>query len=354
MEIPIDPFDMRNAYIGEKFNPDHPNISRIYTNTNLELGCDHWNYRAWNPEFGDISRYSLCEQVGSGRYSEVFRALQDDEKEVAIKILKPVNPDRVRRELRILSLVKDGPSILNLLDIVIDGKYGIQAMVTDYHESMEWHDLFYNMKLDDIRWYIYRVLKALEFTHKKGIMHRDIKPVNILCKDPKKDLILADWGLAEFYHPLRMYSSCVGTRYYKSPELLLNYEYYDFSIDIWAVGVVLLEALSSEIHIFDGELHHLEQIDTIAKVVGGDKIVQWADKYRKSISKNTRARLLSIKGRPFSDLIRGARKSFRDPQALDLLSKLLEVDHKLRISAEEALDHPFFDSIRDSITDAEN
>ncbi|OHT14404.1 CMGC family protein kinase [Tritrichomonas foetus] len=344
-----DPFAISNAYAGEKFNADHPNISQNYANINLELGASHWNYRAWNPEFGDIKRYSLYLWLGSGRYSDVFLSLQDGKTKCAAKLLKPVNTDRVRRELRILSILKGGPNILELWDIVIDGKYGIPAMITEVVDNIDWRDMFQKMTLDDIRFYSYRLLLALDFTHKNGIMHRDVKPVNILCKDPKKELKLADWGLAEFYHPMRQYSPCVGTRYYKSPEILFDYEYYDYSMDIWAAGVILLEMLSLDIHIFDGESQKCEQIDTIAKVVGGQTLVDWTIKYRKQQKPEVVNRLLKFPGTPFENIIPYARRQFRDPDAVDLLMMLLKVDHKERCSAEEALCHRFFDPIRNKV-----
>lgn len=344
-----DEFAIGNAYIGEKFNPNHPNISKYYCNVNLELGSSHWNYRAWNPIFGDINRYSLVKWMGSGRYSDVFLSLQDKKKECAIKLLKPVNTDRVRRELKILTTLKDGPNILELWDIVIDGKYGIPSMVTEYVPNSEWRSLFSQMNLNDVRFYMYRLLLALDFTHKSGIMHRDVKPVNILCKDPKRELKLADWGLAEFYHPMRQYSSSIGTRYYKAPEAILEYEYYDFSVDIWAAGVILLELLTLELHIFDGDADNIDQLDSIARVVGGQAIIDWGIKYRKPLKPCKVELYKKYPKVPFVHLIPSARETFKDKDALDLVERLLTIDHRERASAEEAVCHPFFNSIRNQI-----
>ncbi|KAK8884259.1 hypothetical protein M9Y10_043367 [Tritrichomonas musculus] len=341
-------FNIKDAYIVDKFNPDYPDISRYYENVNLELGRSHWDYKNWNPEFGDINRYSICEWLGSGRYSDVFKSFQDGHTVCAIKILKPVNPDRVRRELRILTLLQGGPNILELWEIVIDPVNGIPSMIMGYVDNKEWHKLYEEMKLDDIRWYTYRLLQALAYTHSQGVMHRDVKPGNILCGDPKEKLELADWGLAEFYHPLRTYSSSVGTRYYKAPELLLGYELYNYSVDIWSVGVILIEALSLNVHLFDSDRYKMDQLDTIAKIVGGQKIVDWIKFHKpKKADEKTVERLLKYKGVPFESLIPRKRAAFKDPDALDLVDKLLTVDNKERISAKEALKHPFFDSLRD-------
>jgi casein kinase II subunit alpha len=343
-----DPFDIGNATIGDRFNPDHPNISRVHTNVNLDLGSAHWEYRGWNPDFGDISRYKVTQWIGKGRYSDVFLALRDDKEVCAVKLLKPVNTDRVRRELKVLIEVQGHACILKLQDIVLDGKEGIPAMITELIEgNLPWRKLFESMTLDDGRYYIYRVLQALDHTHRRGVMHRDVKPLNILCFDPKREVKLADWGLAEFYHPMRRYSVHVATRYYKAPELLLEYDYYDYAVDMWPVGVMLLEILSQKLHVFDGGQDD-HQLDSIMEVVGGNPFIAWAQRYRVTLDAGLRQKMLEVKGVPFESLIPYARRKFRDRDAIDLVTRLLTIDHKERITAEQALLHPFFRVIREA------
>lgn len=65
-------------------------------------------------------------------------------------------------------------------------------------------------------------------------MHRDVKLANIIINE--ETLTLIDWGLGDFYHPKKRYPTKVGTRHYKAPELLVNYQYYDYSVDMWAFG----------------------------------------------------------------------------------------------------------------------
>ena len=68
------------------------------------------------------------------------------------------------------------------------------------------------------------------FSHSNGIMHRDVKPGNIMYDPERKILKLVDWGLAEFYHPGQEYNVRVASRYFKGPELLVDYQLYDYSL----------------------------------------------------------------------------------------------------------------------------
>ena len=90
----------------------------------------------------------------------------------------------------------------------------------------------------DCRFYVYEVFRALDYCHSMGIMHRDVKPHNVMIDHSKRDLRLIDWGLAEFYFPGKDYNVRVASRYFKSPELLVDYQYYDYSLDIWSLGAM--------------------------------------------------------------------------------------------------------------------
>lgn len=88
----------------------------------------------------------------------------------------------------------------------------------------------------DVRYYIAELIKALDFCHSRGIMHRDVKPHNVMIDHEKRQLRLIDWGLAEFYHPKTEYNVRVASRYFKGPELLVDFQEYDYSLDMWSLG----------------------------------------------------------------------------------------------------------------------
>lgn len=88
----------------------------------------------------------------------------------------------------------------------------------------------------DIRYYIYEILLGLDYCHSLGIMHRDIKPHNVMIDHEQRQLRIIDWGLAEYYIPNKEYNVRVASRYYKGPELLVDDTLYNYSLDIWSLG----------------------------------------------------------------------------------------------------------------------
>ncbi|KAJ1503682.1 Casein kinase II subunit alpha, partial [Coelomomyces lativittatus] len=115
----------------------------------------------------------------------------------------------------------------------------IAALIFEYVENIEHKILYASFSDYDVRYYIYELLKALEYCHSKGIIHRDVKPQNVVIDHNKKTLRLIDWGLADFYHPGVELNVRVASRYFKGPELLVNFQHYDYSLDMWSLGCML-------------------------------------------------------------------------------------------------------------------
>mmetsp|Transcript_16807 Transcript_16807/g.18720 ORF Transcript_16807/g.18720 Transcript_16807/m.18720 type:complete len:193 (+) Transcript_16807:108-686(+) len=190
-------------------------------------------------KFGSQEDYEITDKVGRGKYADVFCGVKmTTGEEVAMKIYKPVKKNKIRREVKILHLLRGHDSIIEVQDVVRDPLTKIPAIITDYvnQGEIEVRKVWMNMSLDQVKFYMRSVLGALDHAHSKGIMHRDIKPHNILIDHAHRSVKLADWGLAEFYKPGQEYSTRVAAQFYKAPELLLGFPYYDYSIDIWALG----------------------------------------------------------------------------------------------------------------------
>lgn len=102
---------------------------------------------------------------------------------------------------------------------------------------------------------MFQLLSALAHCHRNGIMHRDVKPMNIVFDETRRQLSLIDWGLAEFYRPDAEFNVRVASRPYKGPELLVDDTRYHYSLDIWSAGCTMAEIIfrkKDEIF-FDGE-----------------------------------------------------------------------------------------------------
>ena len=175
-------------------------------------------------------------------------------------MIKAINHERlekISREVKILQLLSGGPNIIKLCDLIqkdeedfLGEKTFSRCIVYDYLIDSEQIDnqLYQNINDFDARLYLYKILEALEFCHSKGIMHRDVKPKNIIINHKLKELRLIDYGLAEYYIPKTEYNVRVSTGPYKGPELLVKDKLYHYSLDIWSLGCVMFEM------IFKGDL----------------------------------------------------------------------------------------------------
>jgi casein kinase II subunit alpha len=187
--------------------------------------------------FSKQDDYEIIRKLGRGKYSEVYEGINvNNDEKVVIKILKPVKKKKIKREIKILQNLKDGPNIVKLLDVVRDPSSKTPCLVFEWIDNTDFKILFPKFTDFDIRFYIFEVLKALDYCHSMGIMHRDVKPHNIIIDHKKRELRLIDWGLAEFYLPSQEYNVRVASRYFKGPELLVDNLLYDYSLDIWSLG----------------------------------------------------------------------------------------------------------------------
>src|SRR3989338_6699826 len=145
-------------------------------------------------------------KVGRGKYSEVFEGVLVQSKEKCIiKILKPVKKKKIRREIKILQNLCGGPNIIRLLDVVRDPNSKTPSLIFEFVNNTDFKILYPKLLDGDVRYYIYELLKALDFCHSSGIMHRDVKPHNVMIDHEKRELRLIDWGLAEFYHAGKLF-----------------------------------------------------------------------------------------------------------------------------------------------------
>uniref|UniRef100_A0A0V0G8B9 Casein kinase II subunit alpha n=2 Tax=Triatominae TaxID=70999 RepID=A0A0V0G8B9_TRIDM len=319
-----------------------PSKARVYADANGNKPIEYWDYDSYNIKWGNHEDNQLVRKLGRGKYSEVFEAVNiKNNDQCVIKILKPVKNKKIKREIKILENLRGGTNIINLLGVVKDPTTMVPALIFEYVENSDFKELYQTLSDYDIRYYIYELLKALNYCHSMGIMHRDIKPHNVMIDHEKRKLRLIDWGLAEFYHPNKEYNVRVASRYFKGPELLVDYQMYDYSLDMWSLGCMLASMIFKKEPFFHGCDNH-DQLVRIARVLGTDGLYNYIDKYRIELEPKLRYVLGQHSRKRWDRFINADNRHLVSPEALDFLDKLLRYDHSERLTAEEAMAHDYF------------
>lgn len=292
--------------------------------------------------FETTLRYTDLTPIGMGAFGLVCSAKDNlTGRNVAIKkVMKPfstpVLAKRTYRELKLLNHLRH-ENLISLEDIFLSPLEDIY-FVTEL-QGTDLHRLLASRPLEKqfIQYFLYQILRGLKYVHSAGVIHRDLKPSNILINE-NCDLKICDFGLARIQDP--QMTGYVSTRYYRAPEIMLTWQKYDTEVDIWSAGCIFAEMIEGK-PLFPGK-DHVDQFSIITKLLGSpppaviDTIC----------SENTLKFVKSLPPResiPFSKRFAGV-----DPEAIDLLSKMLVFDPKKRITAAQALEHPYLAPYHDS------
>ncbi|KAH7440837.1 hypothetical protein KP509_03G013400 [Ceratopteris richardii] len=192
-----------------------------------------------------------------------------------------------------------------------------------------------------VKLYIYQICRALAYIHGVyGVCHRDIKPQNLLVNPHTHQLKLCDFGSAKILVKGEQNIAYICSRYYRAPELIFGAVHYSTAIDIWSAGCVLAELLLGQ-PLFPGE-SGIDQLVEIIKVLG----TPTREEIKCMNPHYTDYKFPQIKAHSLHKIF----PKRTPPEAVDLVSRLLQYSPTLRYTALEACVHPFFDELRDSNT----
>lgn len=296
--------------------------------------------------FGNNS-YNIEEQLGRGTYGCVLKAVNKKTKEVvAIKKIKlDVDtegiPATALREIAILKNFQHN-NVVRLIHLDLSDKKIMLCLEYIKYDLRKYWDINYktaNPNISVIRDIMCQILKGVDYLHGKKILHRDLKPQNILISEDRAKVKVADFGLSRTYSiPIRNYTKEVLTLWYRAPELILGTEFYSTGIDMWSIGCIFGELLLKKpLFVGDSEINQLFKICEILGSPNEDSLPGY-----KTFP------LYKIEFPYFgngSGLESRLQGTCATNEAIDLLKKMLLFNPSKRISCKDALKHPFFANV---------
>ncbi|XP_041105541.1 cyclin-dependent kinase 19-like isoform X1 [Polyodon spathula] len=318
----------------------------------------------------DLFEYEGC-KVGRGTYGHVYKAKRkdgNDEKEYALKQIEGTGISMSAcREIALLRELKHS-NVIALQKVFLSHSDRKVWLLFDYAEHDLWHIIKFHraskankkpMQLPRgmVKSLLYQILDGIHYLHANWVLHRDLKPANILVmgEGPERGRVkIADMGFARLFNsplkPLADLDPVVVTFWYRAPELLLGARHYTKAIDIWAIGCIFAELLTSEpiFHCRQEDIKtsnpfHHDQLDRIFSVMGFPADKDWED-IRKMPEYPTLQKDFRRTTYANSSLIKYMEKHKVKPDSkvFLLLQKLLTMDPTKRITSEQALQDPYF------------
>lgn len=292
----------------------------------------------------------VCFQIPFIYFLGTVAAFKDEntDEKFAIKKIKAAFTDltdarRILREIKVLSHLNH-ENIIQIRDVLPPRNPFDEDIyiVTELMETDLYKVITSRQELSDehCRYFIYQMLRGLLYLHSAKVLHRDLKPSNILL-NRNCDVKICDLGLARHYNEEepsaqdQNLTDYVVTRWYRSPEVVLDPANYKQSMDVWAIGCIFCEILGRR-PLFDGR-DHMDQLKRIFEVIGYPSEEEMCWLPQGGTARLFMSRLPRHRSIPLNELYPHA-----NPLALDFIAQTLKFNPHERISVMEALRHPYF------------
>ena len=297
-----------------------------------------------------LERYTIQTRLGHGSYGQVYRGVDGYTGElVAVKVIKrniaasaiQGFSAAVLREAAILKSLKH-KNIIELKDVVLSQSRAY-LITTLYHCDLRKHihllrgQGHVTVIARQLKSFTRQILEAISYCHEQRILHRDLKPDNILLDRTRQLITIADFGMARKYQLQQALTGQCVTAWYRCPEIILGENRYGSPVDIWSIGCILAEMINLQ-PLF--ECHtEVDSLVTMFRLFGTPNESSWP-----GVSSLQHFQPLFPKWNalPATRLVQAAAVSNLERGALELLTKMLQLDPAKRISARTALDDVFF------------
>jgi len=294
-----------------------------------------------------MDAYDKLEKIGEGTYGVVYKCMERSSKEiVAVKKIRMEMEDEgiPATAIREISILKElnHPNIVNLREILMDDSRLYLVFEFVPMDLKKFIDSRPKKHLDEAttQSFTYQLLVAIYFCHVRRILHRDLKPQNILIDIKHNILKVADFGLGRtFGLPIRVYTHEVVTLWYRAPEVLLNTQRYGCPIDVWSIGCIYAEMAQGK-PLFQGD-SEIDQLFRIFRILTTPNEDTWPGVSELKDYKPTFPK--------WSDnMLKDSVKNLSS-DGIELMEQMLLYDPSKRINARDALQHSYFKNLDKSI-----
>uniref|UniRef100_A0A131XSN3 Protein kinase domain-containing protein n=1 Tax=Ixodes ricinus TaxID=34613 RepID=A0A131XSN3_IXORI len=283
--------------------------------------------------------YTKVEKIGEGTYGVVYKG--KNKKSGQIVAMKKIRleseddgvPSTAIREITLLKELNHR-NIVRLQDVIMqENKVYLvfEFLSMDLKKYLDTLPKNQSMDTKIVKSYLKQILEGILFCHRRRVLHRDLKPQNLLI-DQKGNIKLADFGLARaFGIPIRVYTHEIVTLWYRAPEVLLGSPRYSTPIDIWSIACIFVEMVNKR-PLFHGD-SEIDQLFRIFRTLGTPTEDTWPGVAKLPDYKSSFPNWSE-------NILRSLLKNM-DDDGIDLLEKMLVYDPVRRISAKDCLDHPY-------------